>query len=1256
MWVRVWMALTISGAYSQTTHTKIQQNGVGYEWGWQLTPQGDGTTGHYYVKLPQNEQEVRYVADDTGYHGAVSVNTGTHTASIALGERALQFTNTQLPVTTQLYQVSPSNDNQTQAPATPAQPVDIYLLQQQFSSGEQQFPQANVQYTIPNYYYNNNVATPAYYNIQTLHPIQLNEQISDKVTNFETKQSERSKPLQKEDNAEHEQDHEHLTTNVVQVFKDHNCTDEDEIPKEHKDDSQKRTRVYAETPTYDIRNINGNYGIRSTERPLTYRGAVHFKVEAPRGNARSERYYYNEVSTTIRSVTTEDDRIARLVASTQDIISNEDLLKINHAAEKQTNVHNDDIIKPKPRFSLKAEQTRYDHYSTVSPNTQRNRITEETRYDHYSTVSPNTQRNKITEETRFDHYSTVSPNTQRNKITEETQYDIYSTAQPNTPRNANPEQAQYDNYSNVPSTPRNRITVRAKIQNIVDSEIEHLQNDQKKEDVLKTNANQYTFASPIVVQDSNYDNFKDQIVNNLVSTMVPYLQDGYEIVGVRNSIDENLTNSEDSQDRQSSSEDLVNVTPRPVSQKYLAPITVALRLYNANDSGTFNTVDDHEVSDSEVVTDTVKSPHREKTVVEIQQSIPLSITHINDVEVHEYLDEGRSNDKGPLDIAKSLYHTYVDALRSMDSYGQKNNRNNANLITDQQNDSREQLEPSENIQTEVEIRPNEDSNERNEYARPYNTYSVDQDHPIIQPIIIEKEVPVTKFVDRYIEKEVPYPEKVEVVKHVPVDRPVAVPVPYEKIVDRPVEVTRFIDKPYPVEVPHLYPVQVPYPVEHKIYVDRPVHVPYPVEKVVEKQVVHQVPVPTPVAVPVGVPVEKKVLYPIPIEHRVPYPVAVEKPVTVEKIVHKEVPVPYEVEKRVPYPVHYETKVPVPYPVEKRVPYPVDRVVEKPVTVTKYVEKPVHIEVPVPQPVPVAVHVPQPYPVDRIVERKVPYPVPVDRIVEKKVPVQVPYAVEKVVEKIVEKPVVVTKYVDKPYPVEKRVPYPVEKIVEKKVPYPVEVPVHVKVPYPVEKKVERPVYVPIRVPYHFEKPQDYYTYAYPHGAEQTQNVPRYQQFAEQRKQASPATNLNLNEVQHNYDQKAQQSYAAQYNQYVKDLKDRKPASSVQTTHWGNLYASSYQYINNTPKFEIQKNPALSNYIHYLTNNNNKQNDYYGPPPVRNEQHWGQQNNYFVPNSEQLKLRRADRTPKVSNLRIEYGFKPPLIPSTEIDLDGYPIKKD
>nr|XP_049707551.1 uncharacterized protein LOC110371491 [Helicoverpa armigera] len=1126
MWVRLWLLFTVSSVWSQHMSNAGLQDGAAFGWGWQLSPLGQSSTvGRYYVKLPQSEQQVSYTADSSGYHGAAHVATtnahSTHSASVALGQKAIDLSHQ-----AQNIFENAQTQNNTQLPAPPSNNHlnDNYQLQPQY------YP----------------------YMPQQTAPVQTTPNYQGYQLQYNDPQGEHSNPLPKEDPNEYR-------PQVIQVFKDHNCSIE-ETTKDLLNDLRKSNDLFSELPSYDMQDVH-NFG--ATSNPY-YRGAVNFRVETSRPHARNERYYFYSTTEPPAAEYTENatqEGIDKLVASTQDLISNEDLLFINNAAEKHVNDQSDDIIKPRPRSLFR-----------------------------------------------------------------------------------NNDHAGQDSRPN-------QITVKAKISNIVKGD-EHLENDRSKDQILHSNSNEYNFATPIVVQDNSYNDFKEQIVENLVSTMVPYMTNGYQIVAVKDNSEDNNTDTDYNSNSDLDSGELVNVTPRPINQNYLAPITVALRLLNANDTDSFNSLEDHEASDSEPVPETVHKPTG-TTTVEVQQSIPVEITHINDIEVHEYIDideEGRSS-KGPFDVAKSLYNKYLDSLRSskkiqenmnklLYKYGtmkDNNDEHNDDFLQKEQLEDRTEQEPSENVQSTVEVSPNGlDTNTQRSEQNQYYNYGSDH-QKIIQPIIIEKEVPVTKFVDRFIEKKVLYPQRVEV--KVPVDRPVPVEVPVEKIVEKPVEVTKYVDKPYPVEVPRPYPVEVkvPYPVEQKVYVDRPIHVPYPVEKVVEKQVLHPVPIPTPVGIPyeVPVPVEHKILYPVPVDRPVPVRVEVEKPV--DRIVNRQVPVPYAVEKRVPYPVHYETKVPVPYPVEKRIPVPVEKIVEKPVTITKYVDKPIHIQVPVPQPVAVPVHVPQPYPVDRIVERQVPYPVPVDRIVEKKVPVQVPYPVEKIVEKIVEKPVVVTKYIDKPYPVEKRVPYPVEKIVEKKVPYPVQVPVEVKVPYPVEKYIEKPVAIPV------------YRHANEYQAD-SQNIAQYQKYRNENYK-----NENYKNDKNKWSSNHQQAYLANYYQQIKE-RQKQP---VQSTPWGNQYASSYQYINNTSgsKPEIKKSNNQPNYLAFLTDSNIETvaSQYFGPVPMENQEDWWPNNNknYVV----ELKMRRADREPKVNNLRIEYGgFKPPLIPSTEVDLDGMPINKN
>ncbi|CAH2098859.1 unnamed protein product [Euphydryas editha] len=1101
-----------------------------------MSQAGPGTVGHYFVKLPEAEQQVRYIADGSGYHGAIAVTTNdqqhVHTANFALGERAVEL-NAQVPSIYQNVALNRTqlNSNGNQQAQTP---VDIYLLQQQYPQGQflqivPSSPQNFVQISpVPNFYYTDSGPQQIYYSGKVDHSSNNNK---DSLGN-----KDETTPSNDEGNDEIIETKENGP--VVRVFKDHKCSNDDHLNnQEYANNLQKTPDVIAEVPNFKERNIHGNFGTRDFGNKKTYQVESNYKIDP---SARSERFYYStEIShpTTVNPISyTGHEGISRLVASTQDLISNEDLLRINHAAERIVNSHTDDIIKPR--------------------------------------------------------------------------------------RNSNTRRL---NYYNHVDTPRQRLTVSAKYGNIDDGERNQPQNG--REQTYET-TNEYRFTSPIVVEDTNYGDYKQQIVNNLMSTMVPYIENGYEIVDVRNNLGENNTYTEENK----SEENLVNITPRPVSQNYLAPITVALRLLNSNNTDLFNTVDDHDTSDSEFISNTVESPRRgkhDKTIVEIQESIPVEITHINDVEYHEYLDEGRSNKNNPMGLMSSLYYKYLeslDAAKSTDNnYHNTNNQQNNN--EESNNNHSKDTESNENIETEVQAQASSDN--RDSYTNYYDTHN-----KLIQPIIIEKQVPVPAYVDRFIEKRVPYPEPVEVVKQVPVDRPVPVPVHYQTIVEKPVEVTRYVDKPYPVEVLKPYPVEVrvPYPVEHKVYVDRPVHVPYPIEKVVEKQLIRPVPVPTPVGI--QVPIEKQVLYPVPVETPVPVAVPVEKPVPVEKIVEKEVPVPYPVEKKVPYPVRHEVKVPVPYPVEKRVPYPVEKIVEKPVTITKFVEK--QIKVPVPHPV--RVEVPRPYPVERIVEKKVPYPVHIDRIVEKKIPVQIPYPVKTVVEKIVEKPVVVTKYIEKPYPVEKRVPYPVEKIVERKVPYPVHIPVEIKVPYPVERDQ---THAHQSEPYRFEKVEPTTLYSYGITQEALSNVANYLRYQQEQYQ-QPIPNYVKSDID-SYSTQQQAESQRNYQIQLANaqlLKNVQNATPVQTTRWGNQYASSYNYLNSTADNR------------QITNNNIQDNSkYYGPPPLKNYNDQWEKNKEYTE-----RIRRTERMPKLSNLRIEYGgFKPPLIPSTEIDLNGIPINK-
>ncbi|GBP29157.1 Zinc finger protein 512B [Eumeta japonica] len=1066
------------------------------------------------------EHRVSYTADASGYHGAAALATAgahhSHTATVAIGERAVKL----------LHQVRTDRPSGSRPSSTSTQQF-LSENEQHNDNVVEILPNSNILRHIPTLYTTRGLSTSTRYVVE--HPPTTPLAIVGPIRNDKTERNinrtnESSKKINEHssylENDETKNEKSEIL-NPVHVFKDHNCTEDAEEGKTSDNllnNMQPTTKLYAELPSYrerDYNNFKPDYGAKINSSPNKQKDN-----ERPKEKTISEG-------------------ISKLVSSTQDLISNEDLLIINHAAERENYFQQDEIIKPKPR-NEKFQQS-----------------------------------------------------------------------------------VTYENFIK-PTETKNRITVRAKVENIVDSEnSEKIYSDD--EQLLQASPNEYKFSSPIIVQDSTSNDFKTQVRNNIISTSAPYLEDGYTLSRVRNNYESqdigrpNNVSFKDISDGEK--EKTLNLAIRPISQKYLAPITAGLRLVNADDTDILNSVDDHEGSDSEIVSASVQAPesgheaeHQQRregrTTVVIQPSIPIEITKINDIIVHND-DEGRFSKNDQRHDA--ILRQHAEALESSRKIQRNMNKNlyryGTMMAVTQSNGTkykevdievaRENLESSANTQTEVQIQPETQIDGRKEYIIPYES---NFGNKVIQPIIIEKQMPVTKFVDRFIEQKVPYPQTVEIVKEVEKVVPLAVPI--EKIIEKPVEITKYIDRPQP------YPVSVPHPV--------------PVEVVV--------------------PIKQNVLYPVPVVKPVPVPVEVQKPAPVETVVEKEIPVPYPVER--PYPVHIETKVPVPYPVERKIPVPVEKIVEKPVTITKIVERPVHIRVPVPQPVAVPVHVLQPYPVDRIVEKKVPYPVTVEKIVEKKVqvPVQIPYPVEKIVEKIVEKPVAVIRYVDKPYPVEKRVPYPVEKIVEKRIPYPVQVPVEVKIPYPADRIVEKPVHIPIGVPYTVhnivEKPVNvavpYHTTRYGHsernGYQLNQDIgPLHQR----RPHASP-----------------------DYSQHGNHEKDNN--QNIQSTAWGNLYASSYQYINNTPEAktdDLKSSQSFKKYVGYLSNNLQRPESpytYYGPPPSGVVSVWDSRD----PASDYLlefKLRRTDRTAKVGNLRIEYGgFKPPLIPSTEVDLDGVPIK--
>uniref|UniRef100_A0A182K174 Uncharacterized protein n=1 Tax=Anopheles christyi TaxID=43041 RepID=A0A182K174_9DIPT len=439
-----------------------------------------------------------------------------------------------------------------------------------------------------------------------------------------------------------------------------------------------------------------------------------------------------------------------------------------------------------------------------------------------------------------------------------------------------------------------------------------------------------------------------------------------------------------------------------------------------------------------------------------------------------------------------------------------------------------------------------------------------------------------------------------------IQQPVYVEKPIERIVKQPV----FIEKPVEriVKQPIIVEKQVERIVKQPVFIEKPV--PVTIDRVVEKPIHHT----------------HFVDRPIPVEHKVHVPVEkiIEKAVPVEKIVTQEVKVPYPVAQIIDRPVTVEKIVEKPIPVE------VPRYIDRPYAVEKIVDRPVAVEVPV----------------EKIVEKVVDRPVEVQHVVEKHVHVPVPVTVEKVVEKFIDRPV--------PYPVEKIIdrPYPVEKIVEKIVdrPYPVQVPVEIPVQVPVHYPVEVPVAVP--VPYPVEK---YITLPL-HEPKPTHSIIKtvhhehfdFGKFLAQKKKHFVD---HFFPKSHHHPKIAYVETPGKYgfipnNRYpVNDLHYGASASIPVIVDINHLNAQG-NFLHEKPALGILNSDAYARNFGYTHYEPVVKDDYIGPTPLL-EDHWAAKSD--------VKFRRSPSYGK--SLRIEYGgFKPPLVPSIEIDEHGVPLSKE
>ena len=296
--------------------------------------------------------------------------------------------------------------------------------------------------------------------------------------------------------------------------------------------------------------------------------------------------------------------------------------------------------------------------------------------------------------------------------------------------------------------------------------------------------------------------------------------------------------------------------------------------------------------------------------------------------------------------------------------------------------------------------------------------------------------------------------------------------------------------------------------------------------------------------------------------------------------------------------------------EKKVPYQIEKVIEKQITI--------------PQPFPVQV------PVDRVVEKqiRIPYPVHVEKVIEKKVPLAVQrFIIPLPVHLRIPQPVpipVVEKVVEKSVPVP--VPIPVEKVIEKTV-------VHHPRPHPLDMEKIRP--------YPLETPKLVKTAPAP---PIIYNDGNFQQIRQQNFQAPLGPSYEKNH--YNSTQFYGSGYLAVNRPFVRQSSSvhalPKKFGSYGTQYPHSLVYSSLNGNNGNLVFYGRSFPEKDKVM----------DEYVGPVPRKVQLSLGIQSKsiQYAPPDVQSTMRRTRQEGNTGSFRqskMEYGFKPPMVPSIQYD---------
>ncbi|XP_030754766.1 uncharacterized protein LOC115881434 [Sitophilus oryzae] len=293
----------------------------------------------------------------------------------------------------------------------------------------------------------------------------------------------------------------------------------------------------------------------------------------------------------------------------------------------------------------------------------------------------------------------------------------------------------------------------------------------------------------------------------------------------------------------SKGKDATIVTPRPVSSKFLAPITAGIQLQHIEEQ----IFDDSKTLESE------EDLEKENVYVQVQKTIPYylgmyqyptepSFSSNNESETDDQSAVQKATDN--IEIGKTLLYfpnqesSNIQPIAELLSQEiQSNQLKNINNIEEQSKDIQEIVTNEQNNQEfHINNLPSEENLSNRQFQVPVeftkypeNVQTVDSSITYLQSQTVDKVVP-------NIIKE-SYPVEVNVPLQVPV------PYPVERVIERKIPVPYYIEKP----VEKIVEKPIEKIIERKIPV--PYYIEKPVERIVEKKVPHYIDRPYPVQVP-----------------------------------------------------------------------------------------------------------------------------------------------------------------------------------------------------------------------------------------------------------------------------------------------------------------------------------------------------------------------------------------------------------------------